>query len=262
MLTLAPETWIFLVLSNVCAFPAWFFIRRWLALVRACRKEISQGHPARALVGTLSDRFFLFFLIPGLAALYLTPLAISGMPEVFPASVLGALSIVSTLFLFLWLFYAAGVIMWLSYRIRKEPRYLYTLPVDSRQVLVSACKRGIMDAAYAFPYQIFEDDEALEGFVRAYTVLGRMKIFVPGRRLHLLPNQTNDFALYCELTIRGYRLGYRRFFQECLESPDHQENLCKKLRHFSIIAWFASSPLRERVRAYLAGEEELEQEQE
>jgi hypothetical protein len=193
-----------------------------------------------------------YLLPPALPALFFTAIALFYLPPEPPSSlllkVLVAGPVACALALSILLMYAVIVTVRLASLV---PSYLFILPEHADQVALNACKEGIIDAARSFPQSPFRNDEEMEGFLRANIVLSRMRRYPPRQSRQGRSQLSNDFAAYCRLTINGYRLGYHRFFQECLDAPDHLEAVRKELQDPSTRTWLQSRSLNERAHDYI-----------
>jgi hypothetical protein len=258
MNTIAPGVWILLALSFLCTVLAYVFIPRWLALALSCQADQRQGTLTGIKLAQLRKRIVFYLLPPALPALFFTAIALFYLPPEPPSSllleILVAGPIACALALSILLMYVVIVTVRLASLV---PSYLFILPEHADQVSFNACKEGIIDAARSFPQSPFRDDEEMEGFLRANIVLSRMRRYPPRQGRSQL---SNDFAAYCRLTINGYRLGYHRFFQECLDAPDHLEAVRKELQDPSRRTWLLSRSFNGRAQAYLNEKKKQEEE--
>jgi hypothetical protein len=94
----------------------------------------------------------------------------------------------------------------------------------------------------------------MEGFLRANIMLSRMRRYPR----HQHSQHTNDFVVYCELTISSYLSG-TTVFQECFDIPDDLRAVLKELQNPSTRIWLLSRSLNERAQVYINEKREQEE---
>ncbi len=96
-----------------------------------------------------------------------------------------------------------------------------TLPTDAALVHSEKCKQAIELIVMAGAAPAINDPDMLEAVIRATEVATRAEILPPGKEVQL----TNDFGVYCQITIDAFQKGYYGMLVHCQQNPELLERL-------------------------------------